>query len=145
MFIALRFIADGNVGRFITSALLKTGKHTITAITRTDSQSKLPDNVTIAKDDYSNHTSLVSALKCHDALVITPSGHAVARRKLIEELGQSSFVVVVTVLLIGRAVAALISLPIKSETEACLDKFRNKIVWVSSFTVNQEDMCASVL
>ncbi|KAK7193439.1 isoflavone reductase family protein [Paraphaeosphaeria sporulosa] len=46
---------------------------------------------------------------------------------------------------IGRAVAALISLPIKSETEACLDKFRNKIVLVSSFTVNQEDMCASVL
>ncbi|KAJ4353422.1 uncharacterized protein N0V89_005151 [Didymosphaeria variabile] len=219
--------AGGNVGSFIASALLKTGKHTITAITRTDSQSKLPNGVSVAQVDYSSHSSLVYALKGHDALVITLSGHAaiqeieeklvraageagvpwilpnewspdtaheelvrdvpmfqpkVATRKTIEKLGQSSFISVVTgfwyeytlanpgaygfdlnnqaVTLfdegktkvststwpqIGRAVAALLSLPIESETEACLDNFRNKVVYVSSFSVDQEDMFASVL
>lgn len=49
---------------------------------------------------------------------------------------------------VGRAVAALMSLPIKPEggnTERCLENFRNKIVYVNSFTVSQKDMLDSVL
>jgi hypothetical protein len=47
---------------------------------------------------------------------------------------------------VGRAVAALLSLPIKSEgskEEACLDNLRNKVVYINSFTVSQKDMLES--
>lgn len=53
-----------------------------------------------------------------------------------------------TVSWIGRAVAALLSLPVKAEggnEEACLERFRNKVVYVNSFTVSQRDMLASAL
>lgn len=49
---------------------------------------------------------------------------------------------------IGRAVAALLSLPIKSEgsnRKACLEDFKNKVVYTNSFSVSQKDMLASVL
>jgi hypothetical protein len=49
---------------------------------------------------------------------------------------------------VGRAVAALLSLPIKPEgddTERCLEHFRNKIVYVNSFNASQKDMLDSVL
>jgi hypothetical protein len=49
---------------------------------------------------------------------------------------------------VGRAVAALLSLPIKPEgddAERCLEHFRNKIVYVNSFNVSQKDMLDSVL
>ena len=49
---------------------------------------------------------------------------------------------------VGRAVAALLSLPIKPEgsnTEACIESFKNKVVYVSSFTVSQKDMLESAL
>lgn len=49
---------------------------------------------------------------------------------------------------VGRAVAALLSLPITSEgsnQEACLDNFKNKVVYVSSFTISQKDMLKSAL
>jgi len=48
----------------------------------------------------------------------------------------------------GRAVAALLSLPIKPEgsnKEACLENFRNKMVYVKSCTVSQKDMLDSAL
>ncbi len=47
---------------------------------------------------------------------------------------------------VGRAVAALLSLPIKfegSKEEACLENFRNKVVYINSFTVSQKDMLES--
>lgn len=45
---------------------------------------------------------------------------------------------------IGRAVAALLSLPLKSEGGApCLEDFRNRVVYTNSFTVSQRDMLAS--
>lgn len=47
----------------MTEALLKTGKHTITAITRVDSQNKLPEGVISKKVDYNKPESLVEALK----------------------------------------------------------------------------------
>ena len=49
---------------------------------------------------------------------------------------------------VGRAVTALLSLPIKSEdgnTERCLEHFKNQIVCVDSFTISQKDMFESVL
>jgi hypothetical protein len=49
---------------------------------------------------------------------------------------------------VGRAVTALLSLPIKPEhgnTERCLEHFKNQIVYVNSFTISQKDMFDSVL
>ena len=49
---------------------------------------------------------------------------------------------------VGRAVAKLLSLPIKAEGrdgERCVERFRNGYLRVSSFAVSQEDMLASLL
>jgi len=49
---------------------------------------------------------------------------------------------------VGRAVTALLSLPIKPEdgnTERCLEHFKDQFVYVNSFTVSQKDMFESVL
>lgn len=43
---------------------------------------------------------------------------------------------------VGRAVAALLSLPVKAEGP-CLDDYRNNVVYTNSFTVSQRDMLAS--
>lgn len=62
----------GRSGRSICDALLKTGKHRITAITRPDSTSTLPSGLhATVKVDYADHTSLVNALTGQDALIIT--------------------------------------------------------------------------
>jgi hypothetical protein len=58
----------------MTEALLKTGKHTITALTRADSQSKLPEGVIVKTIDYSKPETIVEALRGQDALVITLRG-----------------------------------------------------------------------
>lgn len=58
----------------MTEALLKTGKHTITAITRVDSQNKFPKGVISKNVDYNKPETLVEALRGQDALVITLSG-----------------------------------------------------------------------
>lgn len=60
----------------MTQALLATGKHTVTAITRSDSQSKLPEGVAVKKVDYDNPEALVEALRGQHALVITLGGQA---------------------------------------------------------------------
>lgn len=62
--------ATGQLGRVIVQELLKTGKHTVTAISRTDSTSKLPEGVQQASVDYSNTETIVEALKGQDALII---------------------------------------------------------------------------
>lgn len=47
---------------------------------------------------------------------------------------------------VGRAVASLLSLPVRKEGGgACLEDYRNKHVYVGSFTLSQRDMFASVL
>ena len=56
--------------------MLKTGRHTVTAITRADNQSKLPEGVIPKTVDYSKPETLVEALRGQDALVITLSGLA---------------------------------------------------------------------
>lgn len=57
----------------MTEALLKTGRHTVTAITRKESTGKLPEGVQIKTVDYNDHASLVEALRGQDALIITLS------------------------------------------------------------------------
>jgi hypothetical protein len=44
---------------------------------------------------------------------------------------------------VGRTVAALLSLPIKAADGACLDNFRDQVVYADSFTVSQRDMLES--
>jgi hypothetical protein len=49
---------------------------------------------------------------------------------------------------IGRAVASLLSLPIHAEEQNkgfCLEQFKNRQVYISSFTVSQNDIFESVL
>jgi hypothetical protein len=53
--------------------LLNEGKVKFTAITREGSSSKIPEGVAVKKVNYDSHESLVSALKGHDALLITMS------------------------------------------------------------------------
>ncbi len=48
---------------------------------------------------------------------------------------------------VGRAVAAILSLSIKSEGDqalTCLEGFKNKDVYTKAFSINQKDMLASV-
>ena len=56
--------------------LLKTGRHTVTAITRSDSNTDLPAGITLRQVDYSDKSSIVKALQGQDALVITLGGAA---------------------------------------------------------------------
>lgn len=63
--------AAGRVGGAFTKALLATGKHTVTVITRQDSSSTPPDGVQVSKVDYDNQQSLIDALKGQEVLIIT--------------------------------------------------------------------------
>lgn len=56
--------------------LLKTGKHTVTAISRTDSKAVIPGGVKVARVSYDDHKSLVEALKGQEVLIITMNVHA---------------------------------------------------------------------
>ncbi|KAJ7600387.1 hypothetical protein C8J56DRAFT_1038001 [Mycena floridula] len=60
-------IAGGQMGSYIVEALLKTGKHRVTAITRIDSTCNLPTGVDIKKANYDDSASLVAALQGQDA------------------------------------------------------------------------------
>lgn len=70
------FQASGISGKYMAEALLKTGKHTITAISRHDSKATFIDGIKVARVDYDDHSSLVRALQGQDALVITLAGTA---------------------------------------------------------------------
>jgi hypothetical protein len=65
--------AGGQFGKHLTEALLNTGNHTVTAITRPDSKSQLPEGVRAARVDYSGDDlgALVDALRGQQALIIT--------------------------------------------------------------------------
>ncbi|XHG04032.1 hypothetical protein AWENTII_007313 [Aspergillus wentii] len=65
--------AGGNVGKHFTEELLKTGKHTVTALTRVGGTSPVPEGVKRVEVDYDNSDSLVSALKGQEFLIITLS------------------------------------------------------------------------
>ncbi|KAF5538423.1 isoflavone reductase family [Fusarium napiforme] len=68
--------AGGTVGSHITNALLQTGKHTITALTRRGSTNSLPDGITIASIDYNDESTLIAALKNQQFLIITMAPNA---------------------------------------------------------------------
>ncbi|PYH90901.1 NAD(P)-binding protein [Aspergillus ellipticus CBS 707.79] len=63
--------AGGSIGQHIATQLVKTGKHTVTALTRADSKSKLPQGVTPVYVNYDDESSLVAALQGQQFLVIT--------------------------------------------------------------------------
>ena len=64
--------ASGRIGGHFAEALLQTGKHTVTVITRANSKGKVPEGAKIARVNYDDGgESLVSALKGQQFLVIT--------------------------------------------------------------------------
>ncbi|KAI3549987.1 hypothetical protein CSPX01_02162 [Colletotrichum filicis] len=63
--------AAGTMGKFVTRELLKGGKHSVTAITRHDSDSKLPNGVIAAKVNYDDESTIVEALRGQQYLIIT--------------------------------------------------------------------------
>ncbi|TKX23700.1 hypothetical protein C1H76_4217 [Elsinoe australis] len=83
--------ASGTAGKHVVAELLKTGKHEITAITRSDSTATFPSGVTVAKVDYSSTASLVAALKGKDCLIITMAVTAPPEQetKLIEAAAEA--------------------------------------------------------
>ncbi|RBQ78659.1 hypothetical protein FVER14953_13196 [Fusarium verticillioides] len=68
--------AGGTVGSHITNALLQTGKHTITALTRLGSTSNLPNGIIVAPVDYNNESTLIAALNNQQFLIITMAPNA---------------------------------------------------------------------
>lgn len=60
----------------MVEALLATGKHVVTAITRIGSQSEFPNGVISREVDYERPDTIVEALLGQDVLIITLSGHA---------------------------------------------------------------------
>ncbi|KAH6903266.1 hypothetical protein BKA70DRAFT_1387740 [Coprinopsis sp. MPI-PUGE-AT-0042] len=68
--------ASGHIGSHFLKNLLATNKHTITAITRTESTSTFPPNVLVSRVDFNSKESLVSAMRGHDFLIITLSASA---------------------------------------------------------------------
>ncbi|KPM39683.1 hypothetical protein AK830_g6885 [Neonectria ditissima] len=65
--------AGGSVGKHLAEALVKAGKHSVTAISRIGSTSKIPDGVKVTTVDYDDEDSLVSALKGQQFLAISMS------------------------------------------------------------------------
>ncbi|KAJ5899434.1 hypothetical protein N7495_004178 [Penicillium taxi] len=65
--------AGGTVGSHLAAALLKTGKHSVTALSRKGSRNKLPEGVKVALVDYSDEASIVTALKGQQFFIITVS------------------------------------------------------------------------
>lgn len=227
--------ATGQLGKYITAALLQNPTFRITALTRSTNSSSFPPGLTPIPVDYSEPSTLTAALKGQDALIITLAVAAPpdtqskliraaaearvpwilpnefggdtddpvsdetrmgppkrAARKLIEELGVSSWFGIVsgfwyeyslsgpglygidiakrevvwfddgtqrlntsTWVQIGRAVASLLALPVGEGTSggagagagadvATLSSYRNRLVFVSSFAVNQREMLDSI-
>ncbi|KAL3483361.1 putative isoflavone reductase family protein [Aspergillus germanicus] len=65
--------AGGTIGRHITTALLSTGKHTVTALSRAGSTNTLPAGVQTVTVDYADENTLIAALRNQDFLIITMS------------------------------------------------------------------------
>lgn len=59
------------MGEHIAKALVKTGKHTVTTLTRQDSKNEVPSGVKAIPVDYNDESTVVAALKGQQFLVIT--------------------------------------------------------------------------
>lgn len=69
----LNYQAGGHIGRQFAEQLLKTEKHTVTAITRAGSTSSLPEGAKRVEVNYDDHQALVAALQGQEFLIITLS------------------------------------------------------------------------
>ncbi|KAJ5206314.1 hypothetical protein N7491_003067 [Penicillium cf. griseofulvum] len=78
--------AGGTIGSRIAAALLETGKHTVTALSRKDSSNKLPEGVLVALVDYDDEATIIAALKDQQFLIITmaPTAPRDAHSKLVQ-------------------------------------------------------------
>jgi hypothetical protein len=63
--------ATGQIGKVFTEHLLKSGKHTVTALTRSGRETTLPYGVKNAPIDYNDEATLIAALEGQDFLIIT--------------------------------------------------------------------------
>ncbi|KAM0556947.1 hypothetical protein ACHAPJ_005623 [Fusarium lateritium] len=63
----------GSVGKYLTKSLIEAGKHTVTAITRPGSTSKVPEGANAVVVDYDDEKSLVEALRGQQFLAISLS------------------------------------------------------------------------
>ncbi|KAG9252986.1 uncharacterized protein F5Z01DRAFT_725698 [Emericellopsis atlantica] len=68
--------ATGHVGTHFTQELVKTGKHTVTALVRKGSTGTIASGATRTEVDFENQDSLVAALAGQQFLVITLSARA---------------------------------------------------------------------
>ncbi|KGO42643.1 hypothetical protein PEX1_016500 [Penicillium expansum] len=68
--------ATGRIGGAFAQSLLQTGQHEVTALTRKDSQGKVPEGVRSVQVNYDDDDSLVKALNGQQFLVITLSVRA---------------------------------------------------------------------
>ncbi|EKV13898.1 Isoflavone reductase family protein (CipA), putative [Penicillium digitatum] len=78
--------AGGTIGSHIAAALLQTGKHTVTALSRKDSSNKFADGVLVAPIDYDDEATIVAALKDQQFLIITmaPTAPRDTHSKLVQ-------------------------------------------------------------
>ncbi|GAM85456.1 hypothetical protein ANO11243_034630 [Dothideomycetidae sp. 11243] len=86
IFISNNFKAGGTIGTHIATALSKTGRHTVTAISRKNSNNSFPSGILVARVDYEDESTLVDALKGQHFLVITmaPTAPRDTHSKLIQ-------------------------------------------------------------
>ncbi|KAJ6103796.1 isoflavone reductase family protein (CipA) [Penicillium sp. IBT 16267x] len=78
--------AGGTIGSHIANALLETGRHTVTALSRKDSGNRLPEGVLVASVDYDDEATIVAALKGQQFLIITmaPTAPRDTHSKLVQ-------------------------------------------------------------
>ncbi|KAF4124298.1 Nucleoside-diphosphate-sugar epimerase [Geosmithia morbida] len=65
--------AGGHIGSHLTRALVATGKHKVTALTRRESKNEIPSGTTKVYIDYGDPESIVSALQGQQFLILTLS------------------------------------------------------------------------
>ncbi|KAJ5493404.1 hypothetical protein N7539_002150 [Penicillium diatomitis] len=216
--------ATGHCGQYMTQAILDAGKHTLTALTRAESEAQIPSGVIRKVIDYNKAETITEALRGQDALIITLPGlvpfetevalmkganeagvrwilndwgvdsvneklvedvsafeKKVNVRKVFQELDDCNYIslstgfwyewslssamafgidllnhsatlfdegetriTVSTWPQVGRAVAGILSLPINAEgSGSCLEDLKNKVLYLRSFTVNQQEMLES--
>jgi hypothetical protein len=83
--------AGGQMGSQLVRALLATGKHKVTAVTRPNSTSPIPEGLNVIKAEYTDHAALVSAFKGQQFLIITLSVFAPAgtHANLVKAAGEA--------------------------------------------------------
>ncbi|KAL8849418.1 MAG: hypothetical protein Q9221_005590 [Calogaya cf. arnoldii] len=83
--------ATGTSGKHIVQSLLATGIHNVTALTREESNASMSPNITVHKVNYADPSTLVSALRNQDALIITMGVRAPAdqQTKLIHAAAEA--------------------------------------------------------